>query len=271
MTRRTCTGRRAPEDPSGGALGRGACLRRRIKAGLPVVGSALTIAEPFTTEVMGRAGFDFLMIDSEHSPITASELQTMLIALQTSASAVLVRVTENRHHPIMQALDLGADGVVVPHVDTAQECAAAVDSAKYPPDGHRGFGPRRAKRLVADSSYERTANDVLVIPMIESVAAVENIDQIGVTPGVDGVFVGPSDLAVSLKSGDADVVDAQARAVFAACRRHGIAPGIIPNTNGDTAAWIRAGAQMVTIGSDLRFLDAGIAAALEERARALNG
>src|ERR1700752_230030 len=113
-------------------------------AGGLALGVSITIADPFVAEVIGDAGFDFVLIDTEHSPITVDQLQMQLIALRASASTVLVRPAANDATLIKQILDRGAEGVVVPEVDHASSCAAAVAAARYPPLGRRGFGPRRA-------------------------------------------------------------------------------------------------------------------------------
>src|ERR1700722_17551712 len=115
-------------------------------AGGLALGVSITIADPFVAEVIGGAGFDFVLIDTEHSPITLDQLQMLLIALRTSESTVFVRPAANDPTLIKQILDLGAEGVVVPEVSDAAGCAGAVAAARYPPLGRRGFGPRRDAR-----------------------------------------------------------------------------------------------------------------------------
>src|SRR5271154_631803 len=113
-----------------------------MRAGGLALGVSITIPDPFVAEVIGGAGFDFVLIDTEHAPITVDQLQLLLIALRTSASTVFVRPAANDPTLIKQMLDLGAEGVVVPEVGDAAACAAAVAAARYPPLGRRGFGPR---------------------------------------------------------------------------------------------------------------------------------
>jgi 4-hydroxy-2-oxoheptanedioate aldolase len=129
--------------------------KRIMLSGGLALGVSLTVTDPFVAEVVGGAGFDFVLIDAEHSPIAADQLQMMLIALRSSESTVLVRPAANDSTLIKQILDLGAEGVVVPEVDDAASCAAAIAAARYPPLGRRGFGPRRAGRPTSPARTRR--------------------------------------------------------------------------------------------------------------------
>jgi 2-keto-3-deoxy-L-rhamnonate aldolase RhmA len=238
--------------------------KRIMLAGETALGVSLTIADPFVAEVIGGAGFDFVLIDTEHAPITIDQLQVLLIALRTSASTVFVRPAANDATLIKQVLDLGAEGVVVPEVDDAASCAAAVAATRYPPLGRRGFGPRRAARLEGGRpAYIARANDeVAVLVMVESAAAVANIDALLQTPGLDGIMVGPADLAVSMGHlGDFDHPDIRARIadVRAACQRNSVPFGIFAATEQAARLWSAEGVSFMTIGADTQFLDQGIA------------
>jgi 2-keto-3-deoxy-L-rhamnonate aldolase RhmA len=188
----------------------------------------------------------------------------MLIALRSSESTVLVRPTANDPAQIKQILDLGAEGLVVPEVDDAAAAAAAVAAAKYPPLGRRGFGPRRAARLDGGrpAYLARADDEVAVLVMIESAAAVADIDAILKTPGLDGIMVGPADLAVSLghlhELGHPDV-RAAITAVRDACQRQSVPFGIFAGTEQAAREWSAAGTGFMTIGADTQFLDQGIA------------
>src|SRR5882724_2315169 len=231
-----------------------------IRAGGLALGVSMTIADPFVAEVIGAAGFDFVLIDTEHAPIAVDQLQMLLIALRASASTVFVRPAANDAALIKQILDLGAEGVVVPEVDDAASCAAAVAAARYPPLGTRGFGPRRAARLEGGrSSYLARANDeVAVLAMVESVAAVARIDALLQTPGLDGIMVGPADLAVTMGHigdlGHGDVGTAIAE-VRAACLRNSVPFGIFAGSEQAARRWAADGAAFMTIGADTQFLD----------------
>ena len=112
------------------------------------IGITVTIPDPFLAEVIAARDLDFVMIDNEHSAMSSYQLQNYLIGLRTSKAVTLVRVPHNDPVPIMQALDLGADGVVVPHIESREEIAKAVDACYYPSIGNRGVGPRRASRIL---------------------------------------------------------------------------------------------------------------------------
>ena len=238
--------------------------KKIMLAGGLALGVSLTIADPFVAEVIGGAGFDFVLIDTEHAPITVDQLQVLLIALRTSASTVFVRPAANDATLIKQILDLGAEGLVVPEVYDAATCADAVAAARYPPLGRRGFGPRRAARLEGGRpAYIARANDeVAVFVMVESADAVANIDALLQTPGLDGVMVGPADLAVTMGHlNDFTHPDVPARIadVRAACQRHSVPFGIFAATEQAARRWAADGASFMTIGADTQFLDQGLA------------
>src|SRR5580704_11379704 len=233
-------------------------------AGGLALGVSITIADPFVAEVVGNASFDFVLIDAEHSPIAIDQLQMMLIALRSSESTVLVRPAANDPALIKQILDLGAEGLVVPEVDDAAGCAAAVAAARYPPLGRRGFGPRRAARLDGGRpAYLARANDeVAVLVMVESADAVANIDALLQTPGLDGIMVGPADLAVTmghLTDLNHPDVGAGIADVRSACQRNSVPFGIFAATEKAARRWAGEGAGFMTIGADTQFLDQGIA------------
>ena len=242
-------------------------LVQALARGRAAFGVTLTIADPFIAEVMAAQAFDFLMIDMEHSPMSAYQLQTQLIALRTSRAAVLVRVPDQEETAIMQALDLGAQGVVVPHVESAGECARAVRAAMYPPRGTRGVGPRRAARLTDRETYFRRANDdTFVGAMIESGPAVENIDDILAVPGLGGVIIGAADLAASLGHlNDAqrgDVVKAVEQ-ITQRCAAAGVPFGMYAASAEEADRLTSRGARLITVGSDLLFLEQGMRTAAD--------
>lgn len=240
-------------------------VKRLMAAGKPALGVSATITDPWATEVLGAADFDFVLIDAEHGPIALDQLQMMMIALGRSESTVLVRPVANDAAVIKQILDAGAEGIIVPEITDAESCRAAVRAAKYPPEGIRGFGPRRASRLhgAPRADYIARANDeIAVIVMIESAEAVQNIDEILATPGLDGIMVGSADLAVSMgylhDQGNAAVGEAVEQ-VRSACEKAGFPFGIYAVAEAAARKWVGAGALLVTIGSDAQFIDAGVA------------
>jgi 2-keto-3-deoxy-L-rhamnonate aldolase RhmA len=249
--------------------------KRLLAAGRPALGVSLTIADSFVAEVVGAAGFDFVMIDTEHAPFTIEALQNVLIALRTSGSTVFVRPAANDATLIKQILDLGAEGLVVPEIADGDSCAAAVSAARYPPGGTRGFGPRRAARLEGGrAEYLRRSDDeIAVVAMVEHVDAIDHLDEILTTPGLDGIMAGPADLAVSMghlhELSHPEVAAALDR-VFEACERNHKPFGVFAAAEQAARSWVSRGACFVTIGSDLQFLDQGVArsTALAEELRA---
>jgi 2-keto-3-deoxy-L-rhamnonate aldolase RhmA len=245
-------------------------LLERLREGVASVASFITIPDIFTAEVMGTAGVDVLFIDTEHSAMSAAQLQNVLTALHPTDAAVIVRVADNNPTAIGQVLDMGAEGVLVPGVRSRADCQRAVQSCLYAPKGTRGFGPRRASRLYgARTDYVARANDeVAVIAMIEHADALEDLDGIVGTDNLSAVFVGTADLAVSMGHlhdlANPAVAQAVTR-VAKACLEHQLPFGLFTGTEEAAATWVARGAQIVTMGSDLGYLDAGIARTRQAR------
>lgn len=191
-----------------------------------LVGGWLQLPCAATAELIGSVGFDFVVIDTQHGPIGDDALLPMLQALSATGTHAVVRVPEHGEAPIGRALDRGAAGVIVPLVDTAEQAAAAVAACHYPPVGVRSYGPTRL------GWQGRAANAPgLCIVMIETVAAVAALPEILAVEGLDGVFVGPSDLALShgyplaAQHGDPDY-DALLSRITDACTDVGVPAGI---------------------------------------------
>jgi 2-keto-3-deoxy-L-rhamnonate aldolase RhmA len=238
-------------------------LGDRLDMGSAAFGVTLTIPDPFVAEVFSAQPLDFLMLDTEHSPMSLYQLQTQLIALRTAQAAVLVRVAHHEPTSVMQVLDLGADGVVIPQVDTAEACQRAVRSALYPPAGDRGVGPRRAARLGGDrSAYLRDANSrTFVAVMVESVTGVANIDAILQVKGLGGVIIGAADLSASLGHLDGPQHEDVRQAIdqiAARCVAAGVPFGMYAASPEEADGLLRRGARLITIGSDLLFLEQGL-------------
>jgi 2-keto-3-deoxy-L-rhamnonate aldolase RhmA len=238
-------------------------LKRKLRSGSFAFGSTVSIPEPFAAEVMGGSGTDFLIIDMEHAAITLDRLQNMLIALHPTPATILVRAPALDPVIIKQILDVGAEAVVVPDISSPEACAQAVRSARYFPDGDRGFGPRRASRLWGTrADYIARANsEVGLYVMIESQRALGRLDAILATPGLDGAIVGPADLAVSmgfLQDQKNPAVDAASVEILDACRRHDVPAGIFASSTTMARQWIDQGGNFAVLGSDLSYIDAGI-------------
>jgi 4-hydroxy-2-oxoheptanedioate aldolase len=173
-------------------------LRAHFAAGGTAVNGWCAIPSPVTAEIIGRAGFDLVTVDLQHGLIDYQTALTMLQVLQGLTAPVMVRVPWNEPGIVMKCLDAGFSGLICPMVNTADDARRLVQSARYAPLGGRSFGPTRAN-LVHGQSYAKGANaSVPVLAMIETREALGNLDEILAVEGIDGVYVGPSDLGLSL-------------------------------------------------------------------------
>ena len=202
---------------------RGLALKERLKAGAVAYGAWLSIADPVVAEIMAGAGLDYVMIDTEHAPWSLERLQTALMAFRGVETVPIVRVPWNDQVHVKQALDVGAEGILAPMVRTLAEAKALVAACRYPPDGIRGFGPRRASDYGRDiEGYMALANSsTIIIPQIEDVRTVDEIEAILDLPGVDALCIGPNDLSGSaglLRQHDHPVVKGAIDRILAAAK-----------------------------------------------------
>lgn len=243
-------------------------LNSRWRDGDVTLGMWLMTSGADTAEVLAPLGFDYLCVDHQHGLVGDADVLAVLRAVRTSEATPLVRVAANEASAIGSALDAGALGVVVPMVNDAAEARRAVAACRYAPAGSRSFGPTRAA-LVHGPDYATWADEeVSCIPMIETVQAIEHLDEILAVEGVDAAYVGPSDLGVSMGIGpgvdhDDDRFRDALRAVLEGCRRHGVVPGIHA-TPELAARRVEQGFRMVTVTADFRALQVGAAAALAQ-------
>jgi 4-hydroxy-2-oxoheptanedioate aldolase len=226
-----------------------------------VVNGWLSIPSSFSAEVMAHQGFDSLTVDMQHGVVDYQVAVTMLQAISTTPVIPLARVPWNAPAFLQKILDAGAYGVICPMVNTREEAEALVRACKYPPRGYRSWGPVRASIYAGPDYGDRANQDLVVMPMIETAEALENLDDILGVPGIDAVYVGPSDLSLALgcrprlDQTDPPVVEAQQK-IVAACKRHGVVAGIHNATAAYALKMIEAGYQFVTLASDSRFLAA---------------
>lgn len=231
----------------------------RWRAGEQTIGGWLSLANVHTAELLANAGFDWLCVDLQHGLLDYGDLRSMLPAISTTPTVPIVRVHRNDGGDIGKVLDAGAMGVIVPMVNTPAEAAAAVAACRYAPVGSRSFGPVRAG-LYGGRGYAEEANDqIACIVMIETQQALDDVDAIVATPGVDGVYIGPADLAISLGlplssiAADERHLAAVTR-IQDACRAAGVAAGIHTIGLADAQRRLAAGFHFVTLGSDAGFL-----------------
>lgn len=244
-------------------------LRDVWRTGRPALGAWLSIASTVTAETVARQGFDYVCIDLQHGLVDLPAVRAMVQAIELGGGAPIVRVPWNEPGVIGKVLDYGAQGVIVPMVNTAEQAAACVAAARYAPVGGRSWGPALvAPRKGTDlAEYRRWADaNTAVIPMIETPQALANLDAILDTPGVDAVYVGPSDLSIGLGWEPANhdgrpVFDQALAAVVAGCQARGIVAGI--HSSGALGAnRVGQGFTMVTVASDISAMRAGVAADL---------
>ena len=183
--------------------------------GRPAIGASLNINSPHLVELAGSLGFDWVFIDCEHGAMSETETESLIRAAETYGMAPVVRVPANFAHLILRFLDMGAQGIVVPHVDTLEDARRAAAAAKYPPLGERGsnYGTGRNNEYGAGTGdaneYYRLSNEeTILFALIESQAGVDNIDAIVGTDGIDATWLGPSDMALSMGLPEQSVVDA---------------------------------------------------------------
>ncbi|HUO64640.1 MAG TPA: aldolase/citrate lyase family protein [Terriglobales bacterium] len=227
--------------------------------GEAVVNGWLSIPSGFSAEVMAHQGFDSLTVDMQHGVVDYQIAVSMLQGISTTGVIPFARVPWNDPARLMKILDAGAYGVICPMVNTREQAEALVQACKYPPRGFRSWGPVRASLYMGMDYGDRANDDVIVMPMIETAEALKNLDDILSVPGVDAVYVGPSDLSLALgckprlDQTDAPVVEAQ-QMIVQACKKHGVVAGIHNATAAYSVKMIAEGYQFVTLASDSRHM-----------------
>jgi 4-hydroxy-2-oxoheptanedioate aldolase len=215
-------------------------LKQKLKAGEFVTGPILNFNAPWLVDLSGPIGFDFVMIDAEHGPLSPESAELMIRAAEGGGLTPVVRVPANVPHEILRFLDIGASAIQIPHIDSADDARRAVAAIKYPPMGERGHAPTtRAAGYGIDQSpgdYVDLANrETMVLAMIESVAAVDNVDAILDVEGIDALIMGPGDLSLSMGHRgvrDAPEVERAVDHVISRAARRGI-PVSMPAASAD--------------------------------------
>ncbi len=231
-------------------------FKRRLRDGERLIGCWCSLGNPITTEILGLAGFDWLLLDAEHSPNDVLTLIPQLMALKDSVSAPVVRPPANEPVIIKRLLDAGFHNFLIPFVESAQAARDAVAATRYPPQGIRGVAMvQRNNRYGSVPDYFKVANDnMTVLVQIESRAGIAAAAEIAAVDGVDGVFVGPSDLAAALghigNPGHPEV-QAAITQLFAAIRAQGKPIGILTPVEADARRYLEQGATFVAVGNDV--------------------
>jgi 2-dehydro-3-deoxyglucarate aldolase/4-hydroxy-2-oxoheptanedioate aldolase len=229
-------------------------FRKKLNRGDVLVGTLITLPYTEVAEIMAEVGFDWLFIDTEHSPFNAQGAQTIIQAAGDSCPCV-VRIPANNEVWIKKALDIGANGIIAPQVNSAEEAEAVVRMCKYPPQGNRGVGISRAHKygLRFNEYMERANDEIAVILQAETTMALKNISEIVKVPGIDAIFIGPYDLSASMgKLGQlTDPEVEQAITTIAnSCRKAGVRLGLFGATAEAVKPFIRQDFTLLAIGTD---------------------
>ncbi len=238
-------------------------IKRSLKDGKVSIGSWMSMAHVSIAEILASAGYDWVVIETEHTAIDVSEVLRLIVAIEGRGAIPLVRLAWNDPIQAKAVMDSGAAGVLVPMVNSKADAELAINSIKYPPLGLRGVGLARAQGYGATlDEYVRSANqDSLLMVQIEHIDAVKNIDEILSVPGIDGTFIGPYDLSLSMGlAGQLQHPDVEGakQHVLEATKTHGLVPGI-HLVHPDTAAedlrkCAELGYRFIALGTDILFL-----------------
>jgi 2-keto-3-deoxy-L-rhamnonate aldolase RhmA len=248
-------------------------FRKRLRNGEPVLGTFLFIPSADLAEAVARTGVDFAIIDMEHSPKSWQTVGEMVRAVQFGGAASLVRVASNDPVSVLHALEIGADGVVLPFIEDAADVRRAVAAARYAPVGSRGVCTmsRAAGYGIGRDGFEaiaeRANDEVVIIGQIESAHAVDNINEIAqTTPGLDALILGRADLATSIghvgQTGHADVVELSARVIDRLAELNSVAFGLAVYDASESEQWARRGASVFVHSADVSVLVRGYQDAL---------
>lgn len=236
---------------------------RELATSGTAVGAWCTLPTAAVSETVALTGPDYVCIDCQHGLVDYAAMVMMLHGMARTGVTSIVRVAGHDPAVIGKVLDAGADAVIVPMVEDAEQAARVAAACRYPPRGTRSYGPVRASAVVGSGDVDVLNDHVMCFVMIETEAGVENADEICATPGVDGVYIGPADLAVSFGERPGGLIpgrhaDAVAR-VLDCCRNHGIIPAIHAYDGATARRYAAMGFRMVTFGVDLRLLRDSVA------------
>ena len=237
-------------------------VKDMLRAGKVTIGAWVCFGTPDSAEILAHMGLDWLVFDAEHGPWSIETVQRQIQATAGTDIVPIVRVAWNDIVMIKRALDVGAYGVIVPWVNTKEQAIQAVRAAKYPPKGMRGCGPRRVSMYGLDTEYFDVADDlVMVIVQIETLEAVDNLDEILSVDGIDAIFIGPEDLAASQgllgQKRHPKNLETIAR-ILAAGKRAGTPVGIYGMGPEYVKEHVDQGFQFVVLGSDTKFMIHGL-------------
>ena len=245
-------------------------LKELFKKGKPIINSWLAIPSSFSAEVMANQGWDSITIDMQHGLIDYSNAVNMLQSISTTSTTPLARVNWNEPGQIMKILDAGCYGVICPMVSNRKEAENFVRACQYPPKGYRSFGPIRAS-IYGGSDYAKYAdNEILKLAMIETKESLEKLDEILDTPNLDGIYIGPADLSLAVgeepgfDKPDNSKAYNEISKILEAAKKRNLLTGIHNGTPEYAQKMISKGFNLVTVGSDSRYIVSGAKSDLEK-------
>jgi 4-hydroxy-2-oxoheptanedioate aldolase len=249
-------------------------IREALRDGRPTIGCFMSLGSPSAAEILGHAGFEWLVIETEHTGLDAAEIQQLVTAVDATPAVPFVRVHSIDKVAIQRALDIGAMGIVVPLVRTAEEAVAIVDATRFPPQGNRSFGPVRAARYGLDNvDYFNRANEqIVVILILETQEALNNLPAIASVEGIDALYIGPFDLSLSLgldpMSASAPELERAIQSALETCSAHRLALGVPVRTPEELRRRRAEGFSFFGFGPDYLLLGDAARAGLEAFAEA---
>ena len=245
-------------------------LKELFKTGKPIINSWLAVPSSFSAEVMANQGYDSLTIDMQHGLIDYPNAVSMLQAISTTETTPMARVNWNEPGQIMKILDAGCYGVICPMVSNRKEAENFIQACQYPPKGYRSFGPIRASIYGGNDYAKHADEEILKLAMIETKEAIEKLDEILDTPNLDGVYIGPADL--SLAVGEEPGFDRPENTkaykeilrILEAAKKRNLLSGLHNGTTEYAQKMIDKGFNLVTVGSDSRYIASGAKSDLEK-------
>ena len=245
-------------------------LKELFKEGKPIINSWLAVPSSFSAEVMAQQGWDSLTIDMQHGLIDYSNAVNLLQAISTTDTTPMARVNWNEPGQIMKILDAGCYGIICPMVSNRKEAENFVQACQYPPKGYRSFGPIRASIYGGDDYSKHADNEILKLAMIETKEALEKLNEILDTPNLDGIYIGPADLSLAVGENPGFDKAENTKAykeilkILEAAKKRNLLAGLHNGTPEYAQKMIEKGFNLVTVGSDSRYITAGAKFDLEK-------
>tara|TARA_Y100000389_G_C17397792_1_gene483583 strand:+ start:154 stop:945 length:792 start_codon:yes stop_codon:yes gene_type:complete len=245
-------------------------LKQMFKENKPIINGWLQIPSAFSAEVMAHQGWDSCTIDMQHGVIDYTNALSMLQSISTTETTPLARVNWNEPGQIMKILDAGCYGIICPMVSNRKEAENFVKACQYPPKGYRSFGPIRGL-LYGGSDYAKYAdNEILKLAMIETKEALDKLDEILDTPNLDGIYIGPADLSLAVGEepgfdrSESTTAYKEILRILEAAKKRNLLAGIHNATDNYAKKMISKGFNLVTVGSDQRFMSGGAKEVIEK-------